>query len=52
MDIDINPKPDTFIRITMIFKGLDKPIKVNEQKINKPKREGYVAVEWGGINLN
>lgn len=52
MEVCIDPKPDTFIRITMIFKGLSNPIKVKEQNIITPNRKGFVAVEWGGINLN
>lgn len=45
------PKPDTEIRVLMIFKGLEKKINVDEQKIVTPKREGFVAVEWGGIEI-
>jgi len=32
----------------MEFKPLDKPIKVQEQKIITPKRTGFTVVEWGG----
>lgn len=46
--IDIKPNPDTFIRIIMTYKGLDKPISVKEQKLNKTIRTGYTVVEWGG----
>lgn len=51
MPISISPAPDTLIRILMIFKGLDEPIEVEEQKIESIKREGFVAIEWGGTEI-
>ena len=48
MPLIINPTPDTVIRIQMDFKNLDKPIKVKEQKLLSPKRNGFTVVEWGG----
>ena len=52
MPIEVNPKPDTMIRIIMEFKPLDKPIKVNEQVITTPIRKGFTLVEWGGTKIN
>lgn len=49
--LEIMPKPDTTIRVLMVFKPLDKPIKVSEQKLVTPKRDGFVAVEWGGTEI-
>jgi hypothetical protein len=46
--IDIEPKPDTFIRVLMTFKGLDEKIEVREQELVSVKRKGYSVVEWGG----
>jgi len=51
MPLEINPKPDTTIRILMIFKGLDKEISVVEQNLEKKERNGFVAVEWGGTEI-
>ena len=51
MPLEITPKPDTTIRIIMTFKGLDNPIKVKEQKLEKVERIGFVAVEWGGSEI-
>ena len=51
MPLEINPKPDTVIRIIMIFKGLEKPIDVEEQNLNSIERNGFVAVEWGGTEI-
>ncbi len=51
MPIDFSVEPDSLIRIRMAVKGLEEPIDVPEQKLTTPKREGFVAVEWGGIEL-
>ena len=50
--IDIEPKPDTLIRVLMTYKPLDKPISVEEQKLGKVVREGYSVIEWGGTKIN
>ena len=52
MPLEINPKPDTIIRVLMEFKGLDKRIYVKEQKLTSPNRYGFTVVEWGGTELN
>ena len=46
MPLEINPNPDSIIRIMMTFKGLDNPIDVKEQELVTPERNGFVAVEW------
>ncbi|MCR5836114.1 MAG: hypothetical protein K6G88_06395 [Lachnospiraceae bacterium] len=51
MPLNINPTPDSVIRVIMTFKGLDKPVNVAEQKLTTPKRTGFVAVEWGGTEI-
>lgn len=51
MPLEISPKPDTTIRVLMTYKGLDRKIEVEEQKLETPKREGFVAVEWGGTEI-
>ena len=51
MPLDINPKPDTLIRIMMDWKGLENKIEVKEQILTPTKREGYTVVEWGGSEL-
>ena len=48
MKLDINPKPDTIIRVWMDYKPLDKMINVEEQILETPQREGSTVVEWGG----
>lgn len=51
MPLEINPNPDTIIRVMMTYKGLDNPIKIKEQELNTPERTGFVAVEWGGSEI-
>ena len=51
MPLEFSVKPDSLIRILMQFKGVDEKIEVKEQKLETPKREGFVAVEWGGTEL-
>ena len=48
MPLNIEPNPDTVIRIVMDFKGLNRPIEIEEQKLEQVEREGYTVVEWGG----
>ncbi len=52
MPIEINPKPDTLIRILMLYKPLNKKIEVKEQELITPDRDGFTAVEWGGSLIN
>lgn len=52
MPLEISPTPDTIIRVLMEFKGLDERVEVKEQKLETPKREGFVVVEWGGSKLD
>ncbi|MEI7621728.1 MAG: hypothetical protein WCJ51_04295 [Candidatus Moraniibacteriota bacterium] len=47
--LEINPKPDTTIRVLMDFKGLDNSIPVQGFNIKTPQRIGFTAVEWGGV---
>ena len=49
MPLDIQPAPDSTIRILMGYQGLEQPIAVEEQHLEAPKRDGFVAVEWGGF---
>lgn len=51
MPLEINPNPDTIIRVLMTFKGLENPISVKQQQLEVPIRTGFVAVEWGGVEI-
>lgn len=49
--LKITPQPDSILRIMMVFKSLDKPIKVEEQKLKPFERKGFTVVEWGGTEV-
>ena len=52
MDMDVDPAPDTEIRVWMAFKDLDHPIDIEEQVLpDIPERRGFTLVEWGGTKL-
>lgn len=51
MPLEISPTPDTLIRVLMTFKELEKPIEVQEQKLETIDRTGFIAVEWGGTEI-
>ena len=51
MELEINPEPDTLIRVRMEYKPLKKKIKVKEQELEKVGRDGYIVVEWGGTEI-
>lgn len=48
----ITPKPDSILRVMMVFKPLNKPIKVEEQELKPFTRKGFTVVEWGGTEVN
>ena len=52
MPLEVNPKPETLIRILMVFKPIDNKIDIKEQKLTKQTRKGYTVIEWGGSLIN
>ena len=48
MPLDINPKPESIIRVLMEYKSINKKINVPKQELKSPNRKGYTIVEWGG----
>lgn len=51
MPLEFSVQPDSVVRVMMDWKGLNKPIDVKEQVLTTPKRDGFVAVEWGGSEI-
>ena len=51
MPLEIEPKPDTIIRVMMEYKSVSIPFEVEEQKLETPERNGFTVVEWGGTRL-
>ena len=48
--IEINPKPDNFIRVIFYFEGTyNNREKLTEPTIKTPIRKGFTVAEWGGI---
>lgn len=48
----VDPKPDTLIRVYMVFKKSGRQLDLPGQKLKKLKRKGFTVVEWGGSNLD
>jgi hypothetical protein len=49
--IVITPKPDSDLRVFMVYKPLNKMIEVTPQEIKPFTRHGFTVVEWGGTEL-
>jgi len=47
--LTITPKPDTIIRVMMDYRELDNYEETVGFNIKTPRREGFTAVEWGGM---
>ncbi|MBI5507481.1 MAG: hypothetical protein HY903_01890 [Deltaproteobacteria bacterium] len=51
-DLQVSPKPDTLIRMFMIFKRTATAVQTGNPALPKGIRKGYTVVEWGGTNLD
>jgi len=49
VNLDIDPKPDTFVPIVMYFKKLYLPTVLPQPKFEKFERRGFVALDWSGV---
>ena len=52
MNLIVEPKPDTEIRLNFVFTPIKKSHEIENPKITTPIREGFTVVEWGGILYN
>lgn len=50
--LHISPKPETLIRVFMVFRWSDTPVKTGNPKLQKAKRKWYSVIEWGGTNMD
>lgn len=51
--IEINPKPDSLLRVAMHVKRVEKkPNNLEKQKLSHFHRKGFSAIEWGGVVHN
>ena len=49
--LDIDPAPDTLIRVFMAWQASEIYVNIPEQELNAPAREGFTVVEWGGTEI-
>ena len=46
--LNIEPRPDSMLRMEIVIKKVNKKVNVKEQKIEHFDRVGFSVVEWGG----
>ena len=49
--LEVEPKPESILRIYMEFQALDKKIYPKPQVFEKFIRNGFTLVEWGGVEI-
>jgi hypothetical protein len=49
--LHVEPRPDSMLRVFMVWKKLDAPMEVRPQKIEPFHRKGFAVVEWGGAEI-
>lgn len=49
--LQIDPKPDSLLRIFMELKPVDKEVTIKPQEILPFERKGFTVVEWGGMEF-
>ncbi len=49
--LEINPAPDTLIRVFMAWQSCDEFVELVPQTLTAPERVGFTVVEWGGSEI-
>ena len=49
--LEVNPAPDTLIRVFMAWQATDSYVEMPEQELTAPERTGFTVVEWGGTEM-
>lgn len=49
--LDITPKPDSELRVFMVYKPLKNKINLPEQTLKPFERKGFTVIEWGGSQV-
>ena len=49
--LEIEPAPDTLLRVFMTWKASDCFAELPEQRLIAPNRDGFTVVEWGGTEI-
>ncbi len=50
-NLNVSPKPDSILRIFMVYKALDEFAEVQEPVLDTFERNGFAVIEWGGTEL-
>lgn len=50
-ELDIDPAPDTLIRVFMAWRAVTEEVQIQPQELSAPERDGFTVVEWGGTCL-
>lgn len=48
--LTVSPKPDSVLRVHMVFKAVDGPVDIPEQVLTPFARSGFTVVEWGATD--
>ena len=49
--LEIDPSPDSVLRVFMAWQSLDEPIDIEPPEIEPFERVGFTVVEWGGTEI-
>jgi endoglucanase len=49
--LDINPAPDSLLRVFMAYYPTDSEVEVEPQSFDAFVRKGFTVVEWGGSQV-
>ena len=49
--LEIEPKPDSILRVFMAWKASDQPVDIPAPEIKSFERKGFTVVEWGGTEV-
>jgi hypothetical protein len=52
LELNVNPHPDSILRLIFHFKSLDHPYELKEPILTPFERNGFAVVEWGGLLAN
>ena len=50
--LDIDPAPDTLIRVFMAWQASETPVDIPAQELTAPERTGFTVIEWGGTGIS
>ena len=50
--LTVTPKPDSVLRVFMVYKAIDAPVDIPEPTLKPFERKGFAVIEWGGTNAD